>query len=113
MPLSTLLPAPLACCRWELEHRQMVPPSNDALRQVIERDADLVETLNEFYGEATPDGGLDKVERELLLDLLGRHYTGHLWPRTGGMDATRTFMAGLRRAMLAAGWKMDGFALAA
>ncbi len=92
----------------------MVPPSNDALRQIIERDADLVETLNEFYGEATPDGGLAiKVERELLLDLLGRHYTGHLWPRTGGMEATRRFMAGLRRAMLAAGWKMDGFALAA
>jgi len=91
----------------------MVPPSNDALRQVIERDSDLVETLNEFYGDATPDGGLDKVERELLLDLLGRHYTGHLWPRTGGMDATRKFMAALRRAMLAAGWKMDGFAIAA
>jgi hypothetical protein len=111
--VSILLAAPLACCRWELEHRQMVPPSNDALRQVIERDSDLVETLNEFYGDATPDGGLDKVERELLLDLLGRHYTGQLWPRTGGMEATRKFMSGLRRAMIAAGWKMDGFALAA
>jgi hypothetical protein len=29
------------------------------------------------------------------------------------MEATRRFMAGLRRTMLAAGWKMDGFALAA
>jgi hypothetical protein len=91
----------------------MVPPSNDALRQIIERDSDLVDALNEYYGDATPDGGLDKVERELLLDLLGRHYTGQLWPRTGGMEATRRFMASLRRAMLAAGWKMDGFALAA
>ena len=89
----------------------MVPPSNDALRQVIERDADLVETLNEFYGDATPDGGLDKVERELLLDLLGRHFTGQLWPRTGGMDATRRFVATLQRAMVAAGWKMDAFAV--
>jgi hypothetical protein len=91
----------------------MVPPSNDALRQIIERDPDLVEALNEYYGEAAPDGGLDKVERELLLDLLGRHFTGHLWPRTGGMEATRRFLAVLRRAMVAAGWKMDTFAVAA
>ncbi len=61
--MSILLPGPLACCRWELERRQMVLPSNDALRQIIERDTDLVDALNEFYGDATPDGGLDKVER--------------------------------------------------
>ena len=67
MPVSVLLPAPLTCCRWELERRHMVPPSNDALRQVIERDADLVDSLNEFYGDAAADGGLDKIERELLL----------------------------------------------
>ena len=91
----------------------MVPPSNDALRQIIERDTDLVETLNEYYGDATPDGGLDTVERELLLDLLGRHFTGHLWPRTGGMDTTRRFMVGLQRAMVASGWKINGFAVAA
>ena len=90
----------------------MVPPSNDALRQIIERDPDLVQALNEFYGDAAPDGGLDKVERELLLDLLGRHFTGQLWPRTGGMDATRKFMARLQRGMAAAGWKLDAFALA-
>lgn len=53
------------------------------------------------------------MERELLLDLLGRHYTGQLWPRSGGMDATRRFMANLQRAMAAAGWKLSGFALAA
>ena len=38
MPMCILLSAPLACCRWELERRHMVPPSNDALRQIIERD---------------------------------------------------------------------------
>jgi hypothetical protein len=113
MHLSTLLPAPLASCRWELERRQMVPPSNDALRQIIETDTDLVDTLNEFYGDAAADGGLDKIERELLLDLLGRHFTRQLWPRTGGMETTRRFMATLQRAMSAAGWKVDGFAVAA
>jgi DNA-binding FrmR family transcriptional regulator len=91
----------------------MVPPSNEALRQVIERDSDLVDVLNEFYGDAAADGGLDKVERELLLDLLARHFTGQSWPRTGGMDTTRRFMAALQRAMSAAGWKVDGFAVAA
>jgi hypothetical protein len=90
----------------------MVPPSNDALRQIIEQDQDLVDTLNEYYGDAAADGGLDKVERELLFDLLARHFTGQLWPRTGGMEATRRFMAGLQRVMRAAGWKMDAFALA-
>ncbi len=89
----------------------MVPPSNDALRQIIEQDQDLVDSLNEYYGDAAADGGLDKVERELLFDLLARHFTGQLWPRSG-MEATRRFMAGLQRAMRAAGWKMDAFALA-
>jgi hypothetical protein len=109
--VTTLLPSPLACCRWELENRRMIPPSNDALRRIIEADPDLVEDLNRFYGDATPDGGLDKLERELLLDLLGRHFTRELWPRTGGMEATRRFMATLQRAMVAAGWKMDAFAV--
>jgi hypothetical protein len=111
--VSTLLSAPLVCCRWELERRHMVPPSNDALRQIIETRPDLVETLNEFYGDAAPDGGLDKIEREMLLDLLGRHYTGQSWPRTGGMNTTRRFMATLQRAMVTAGWKVDAFAVTA
>jgi hypothetical protein len=112
IPLSTLLPAPLACCRWELERRHLVPPSNDALRQIIETDPALVEDLNGYYGETTPDGGLDKLERELMLDLLARHFTRRLWPRTGGMEATRRFMAELQGAMTKAGWKVDLFAVA-
>ncbi|HLJ06165.1 MAG TPA: hypothetical protein VKT26_07830 [Acetobacteraceae bacterium] len=111
--MTTLLSAPLACCRWELERRHMVPASNDALRSIIETAPDLVATLNEYYGEAAPDGGLDKLEREKLLDLLGRHFAGQSWPRTGGMDTTRRFMAALQRAMSAAGWKVDGFAVTA
>src|SRR5271157_6059200 len=111
--VSTLLPAPLACCRWELERRHMSPPSNDELRQIIERDPRLVEELNLYYGDTMPDGGLDKLEGELLLDLVARPFTGRLWPRTGGMDATRRFMADLQRAMTKAGWKVDLFAVAA
>ena len=111
--MSTLLPAPLACCRWELERRHMSPPSNDELRQIIDRDPRLVEELNLYYGDTMPDGGLDKLEGELLLDLVARHFTGRLWPRTGGMDATRRFMADLQRAMTKAGWKVDLFAVAA
>lgn len=91
----------------------MIPPSNEALRQIIERDSRLVEDLNLYYGDTTPDGGLDKLEAELLLDLVARHFTGSLWPRAGGMDATRRFMANLQRAMTKAGWKVDLFAVAA
>ena len=110
--MSTLLPAPLACCRWELDRRHLIPPSNDALRQIIESDPALVDELNAWYGEANPDGGLDKVERELLLDLVARHFTRQLWPRRGGMEATRRFVAELQQAMVRAGWQVDLFAAA-
>ncbi|MGH7153226.1 MAG: hypothetical protein ACREF3_04795, partial [Acetobacteraceae bacterium] len=90
--MDTLLVAPLACCRWELERRHMVPPSNEALRLIIEHEPKLVGELNRFYGEAAADGGLDQVERDMLLDLLGQHFAGRPWPRTGGMDAMRRFM---------------------
>lgn len=91
----------------------MIPPSNEALRLIIETDPRLVEELNGYYGGTSPDGGLDSIERDLLFDLLGRHFTGRLWPRTGGMQATRRFLTELQRAMAASGWKVDSFAVAA
>jgi hypothetical protein len=110
--LAALLSAPLACCRWELEQRRMTPPSNFALRIIVEEDATLVRCLNASYADAAPDGGLDAVERDALLDVLGRHFTGRPWPRSGGMDATRRFMADLQDAMVAARWSVDLFAVA-
>ncbi len=110
--MAALLAAPLACCRWELEQRHLTPPSNFALRIVVEEDAKLVRRLNASYADAAPDGGLDTVERDALLDVLGRHFTGRPWPRSGGMDATRRFMADLQEAMVAARWSVDVFAVA-
>src|ERR1700677_5036206 len=89
--LATLLPAPLACCRRELEQRRMTPPSNFVLRIVVEEDPKLVRTLNAHYADAAPDGGLDTAERDALLDVVGRHFIERLWPRSGGIDATRRF----------------------
>jgi hypothetical protein len=110
--LATLLSAPLACCRWELAQRHMTPPSTIALRIVVEEDPRPVRSLNAYYADAAPDGGLDAVERDALLDVLGRHFIGQPWPRSGGMDATRRFMAELQRAMARAGWSVDFFAVA-
>ena len=110
--LATLLPASLACCRWELQRRHMTPPSKLALRIVVEEDPKLVRSLNAYYADAAPDGGLDAVERDALLNVLGRHFTGHPWPRSGGMDATRRFMVDLQRAMTRAGWTVDFFSVA-
>jgi hypothetical protein len=110
--LATLLSAPLACCRWELAQRHMTPPSNIALRIIIEEDPKLVRSLNAYYANAAADGGLDAVEWDALLDALGRHFTGLPWPRSGGMDATRRFMAELQRAMIKAGWTVDLLAVA-
>ena len=111
--MAVLLPAPLACCRWELERRHMTPPSNFALRFIVEENCKLVRTLNASYADAAPDGGLGSDELDALLDTLGKHFTGLLWPRSGGMGATRRFMADLQHAMSAAGWKVDVFAVTA
>jgi hypothetical protein len=62
--------------------------------------------------DAPPDGGLDTADRDVLFDLLGLHFTGCLWPRSGGTEATRRFAADLHHAMVAAGWKVDSFAVA-
>jgi hypothetical protein len=102
----------LACCRWELEQRHMTPPSNIALRIVVEEDPKLVRSLNAYYADAAADGGLDAVERDALLDVLGKHFVRQPSPRSGGMDATRRFMVELQRAMTKAGWAVDFFAVA-
>ena len=83
------------------------PPSNFVLRIVVEEDAKLVRTLNARYADATPDGGLDTVERDALLDVVAKHFIERLWPRSGGMDATRPFMADLQRAMILLGAPAD------
>jgi hypothetical protein len=88
--LATLLSAPLACCRWELEQRRMMPPSNFVLRIIVEEDPKLVRNLNAHYADAAADGGLEPDERYALFDAIGRHFTGQPWPCSGGMDATQT-----------------------
>ena len=110
--LATLLPIPLACCWWELKQRHMTPPSNFALRITVEEDAELVRTLNTNYGGAAADGGLEAVEKDALFDVVARHFTGHPWPRSGSMDATRRFLTDLQNAMLSARWNVDLLATA-
>jgi hypothetical protein len=90
----------------------MMPPSDFALRIIVEQDAKLVRTLNTNYGGAAADGGLEPVEKDALLDILARHFTGQPWPRSGGMDATRRFMADLQNAMIATRWNADLLATA-
>ena len=103
--LAVLLSSALACCRWELERRHMTPPSRFALRIIVEEDCKLVRTLN------APDGGLETSERDALFDVLGSHFTGRLWPRSFGTEATRRYLADLQHAMIAAGWKVNSFAV--
>jgi hypothetical protein len=90
----------------------MTPPSNFALRFIVEEDRKLVRTLNANYADAAPDGGLDNAEREALLNIIALHFIRRGWPRSGSMDATRRFMADLQHAMAAAGWKVDTFSFA-
>jgi hypothetical protein len=110
--LAILLPAPLACCRWELEQRHMAPPSNFVLRIIVEEDSKLVRNLNAQYAGAAADGGLEAIEKDALFDVLARHFTGRPWPRSGGMDATRRFMTDLQNAMTATRWNVDLLATA-
>jgi hypothetical protein len=64
----------------------MAPPSNFALRIIVEKDSKLVRALNAKYADGAPDGGLHPGERDALFDVQGLHFTGSLWPRSGGMD---------------------------
>jgi hypothetical protein len=109
--LATLSSAALACCRQELEQRLVTPPSNFLLRIVVEEDQKLVRSLNARYADATADGGLEAAERDALLDVLARHFTGQRWPRSS-MEATRHFLVELQTAMMAARWKVDLLAVA-
>ena len=90
----------------------MTPPSNFALRITVEEDAELVRTLNTNYGGAAADGGLEAVEKDALFDVVARHFTGHPWPRSGSIDATRRFLTDLQNAMLSARWNVDLLATA-
>lgn len=110
--MATLLAAALACCRRELEERHVTPPSNFLLRIVVEEDQKLVRSLNARYADATADGGLEAAERDALLDVLARHFTGQRWPRSASMEATRHFVVELQTAMTAARWKVDLLAVA-
>jgi hypothetical protein len=111
--LARLLTAPLACCRWALDRRHMTPPSNFALRIIVEEDRKLVRGRNANYADTPPNGGLDTAERDALFDVLGLHFTGRWWPRSGGTEATRRFVAELQHAMVASGWKVASFAVIA
>jgi hypothetical protein len=91
----------------------MTPPSNIALRIVIEEDSKLVRRLNTNYANAAPDGGLENGERDALCDVLALHFTGRPWPRSCEINKTRQFMVTLQRAMVAVGWKVDFFAVMA
>lgn len=91
----------------------MTPPTNIALRIVVEENPALVRQLNAGYADAEADGGLEPDERDALLDTVSRHFLGRAWPRGGGMEATRRFMADLHRALRQAGWMVNVFAVAA
>jgi len=89
----------------------MTPPSNFALRFIVEEDCKLVRTLNAGYADATPDGGLDAAERDALFNVLGLHFTGRQWPRFGGIEVTRRYLADFQHEMIATGWKVNSFAV--
>lgn len=110
--MAILLPAALACCRRELEQRHITPPSDFLLRIVVEEDQKLVRSLNTRYADAAVEGGLEAVERDVLLDVLARHFIGQKWPRFVSMEATRHFVGELQTAMMAARWKADLLAVA-
>ena len=91
----------------------MTPPSNLALRFIVEEDRKLVRSLNANYADAPPDGGLDTPERDALIDVRGLHFAGRQWPRSGGTKVARRYLADLQHGMIAAGWKVDSFAVTA
>jgi hypothetical protein len=64
------------------------------------------------YADVASDGGFESADREALLDIVGKHFTGKPWPRSGDMGATRHYMADLQRAMTSGTRSVDFFAVA-
>ena len=59
------------------------PVPGDGIGYPITRSAGvLVQELNANYADVAPVGGLDAEERNALLDVLSRHFTGQPWPRS-------------------------------
>jgi hypothetical protein len=54
----------------------MTPPSNFALRIIVEEDPKVVQTVNAHHADAAADGGLKALEKDALFDVLARHFTG-------------------------------------
>jgi hypothetical protein len=94
--LATLLPAALACRRLELEQRHITPPLHFLLRIIVGEDQRLVRSLNARYADAVAEGGQEAAERDALLDVLARHFTGQQWPRSVSMEVTRNFWSNSR-----------------
>lgn len=59
----------------------MIPPNRDAVRAIVEKDTNFVNTILEIYPTATKEFGLDTAERDTLLYLVANHFTGRDWPR--------------------------------
>jgi hypothetical protein len=100
-------PIPLACCKAELEARNLRPPNDEALAQLIEEDQEFTQTLNDCYNG--PDqSGLDTAEREELLEIIGFKFAGSHWPcNFDSQDYTRQFAQRLVTNAEAAGWVIE------
>jgi hypothetical protein len=109
--LAVPLPAPLACCRFALERRRMIPPPNFALRIIVEEEPKLVRKLNADYADAAPDGGLISPP-EMPCAMFSASTSPDSGPRSGGMEAIRPFMAAPQRATAGARRSVDFFAVA-
>jgi hypothetical protein len=98
---------PLACCKAELAARNVRPPSDQALAEVIEEDQEFTEILNDCYNG--PDtSGLDTAEREILLDTIGLRFAGGHWPCfMDGVEYREQFANRLVANAQAAGWLIE------
>jgi hypothetical protein len=103
----TINPIPLACCRAELNARNLRAPSDAELAKLIEADQELTQILNDCYN-GPDESGLDTAEREQLLEIIGFKFAGSHWPcNFDSEDYTRQFAKRLVANAEAAGWLIE------
>lgn len=89
-----------AACVREFARCSAIKLSPEAMAVIIAEEPRLEEDLMNMYGLATDS--LDTADREFLLDVVAKHFTGRHWP-TYGEQNDGSFIATLREKALEAG----------
>jgi len=94
----------LNACLYDLDDAGITPPTPQAARAILEKDSGFVADLNQYYTKSG-NYGLDTADRDIMFDLIAKHFTSQHWPlNMDGEEASKQFRLKLIDGLLAEGW---------